>query len=384
MRFRHPDGSLVHVAYCTNVHAAEDLDGVIAQLERFAAPVRAALGSRVLGVGLWLAAPVARLLCEQPDGIVRLREALDRLALEVVTLNGFPYRAFQAEVVKLAVYRPDWTQAARADYTLDLAWALAGLLPDDVQDGSVSTLPLGWRTGWGEQDTATARARLGGVAHGLEALAQQTGKRVRVGLEPEPGCIVETTEQAVRALDGLDQEWLGLCLDACHLAVQFESSAAALGALDDAGVAIVKAQASAALRAPVSDARAALLAEFVEPRFMHQTRELVGAAGFAGVDDLDEALAGGLPGEREWRVHFHVPVHLDGGRTTQPELRELLDGLVGGAAPRTRHIELETYTWDVLPGGLRAGDDAALVDGLARELGWLAGELTELGLKEVA
>jgi sugar phosphate isomerase/epimerase len=383
MRFRHPDGSLVHVAYCTNVHAAEDLDGVIAQLERFAAPVRQALGSRVLGVGLWLAAPVARLLREQPDGVARLREALDRLALEVVTLNGFPYRAFHAEVVKLAVYRPDWTRAERADYTLDLAHVLAGLLPADVRDGSVSTLPLGWRSGWSEQDTAAARARLRDVADGLAALEQQTGKRVRVGLEPEPGCIVETTEQAVRALDGLDPNWLGLCLDACHLAVQFESAAAALDALDAAGVPIVKAQASAALRAPADGTRTAQLTRFVEPRFMHQTRELVGA-GFVGVDDLDEALAGGLPGESEWRVHFHVPVHLDGGRTTQPELRELLQGLVGGAVPRTRHVELETYTWDVLPGAMRAGDDAALVDGLARELGWLAGELTGLGLKEVA
>ncbi|MCW2950885.1 MAG: hypothetical protein JWQ48_55 [Conexibacter sp.] len=384
MRFQHPDGSLVHVAYCTNVHAAEDLDGVIAQLERFAAPVRRALERPRLGVGLWLAAPAARLLREAPDGVARLREGLDRLGLEVVTLNGFPYRAFHAEVVKRAVYRPDWTQAARADYTLDLAWTLAALLPADVREGTISTLPLGWRAGWSEADTEVARARLAHVAEQLARIEAETGRTIRLALEPEPGCVVETVGQAVAALDGLDAARLGLCLDACHLAVQFESPAAALAELDAGAVPIVKAQVSAALRAPAADAQErAQLSDFVEPRFLHQTRELVGAS-VAGVDDLDEALAGGLPGESEWRVHFHVPVHLDDGRTTQPELRELLAGLVGGAAPRTRHLELETYTWNVLPGGLRAADDAALVDGLARELGWLARELTDLGLKEVA
>jgi sugar phosphate isomerase/epimerase len=384
VRFQHPDGSLVHVAYCTNVHAAEDLDGVIAQLERFAAPVRRALERPRLGVGLWLAAPAARLLREAPDGVARLREALDRLGLEVVTLNGFPYRAFHAEVVKRAVYRPDWTQAARADYTLDLAWTLAALLPADVREGTISTLPLGWRAGWSEADTEVARARLAHVAEQLARIEAETGRTIRLALEPEPGCVVETVGQAVAALDGLDAARLGLCLDACHLAVQFESPAAALAELDAGAVPIVKAQVSTALRAPAADVQErAQLSDFVEPRFLHQTRELVGAS-VAGVDDLDEALAGGLPGESEWRVHFHVPVHLDDGRTTQPELRELLAGLVGGAAPRTRHLELETYTWNVLPGGLRAADDAALVDGLARELGWLARELTDLGLKEVA
>jgi sugar phosphate isomerase/epimerase len=385
MRFEHPDGSLVHVAYCTNVHAAEDLDGVIAQLERFAAPVRLALERPRLGVGLWLAAPAARLLREAPDGVARLRDALERLGLEVVTLNGFPYRAFQAEVVKRAVYQPDWTQAARADYTLDLAWTLAALLPAEVREGTISTLPLGWRVDWSEADTQAARARLAAVAEQLARTESETGRTIRLALEPEPGCVVETIGQAVAVLDGLDPGRLGLCLDACHLAVQFESPETALAELDAAGVPIVKAQVSAALRAPAdgAEARRAQLADFVEPRFLHQTRELVGTT-VAGVDDLDEALAGGLPGESEWRVHFHVPVHLDDGRTTQAELRELLAGLVGGAAPRTRHLELETYTWNVLPGDLRAADDAALVDGLARELGWLAQELTDLGLKEVA
>jgi sugar phosphate isomerase/epimerase len=380
-RFRAPGGELVHVAYCTNVHPAEDLDGVIEQLRRFAAPIRKLLRDQWLGVGLWLAAPLAAQLRAQPADVARLREALRSLGLEVVTFNGFPYKAFQAEVVKLDVYSPDWTTDARADYTLNLAWTLAELLPDGIEEGSISTLPLGWREGWTAADGVAARAQLERVVEGLKEVQAATGKRIRVAMEPEPGCAAETTTQVIEALKGLDHDWIGICLDACHMAVEFERIDDALTALDAAGVPIVKAQASTALHVAGTDS--ARLRDFVEPRFMHQTRACV-AGHLHSVDDLDEALAGGLPAEGDWRVHFHVPVHLSDGQTTQGQLRELLDGLVGGKAPLTRHIELETYTWDVLPQQLRPHDDATLVAGLARELAWLETELTQLGLEPVA
>jgi sugar phosphate isomerase/epimerase len=380
-RLRHRDGSTVHVAYCTNVHPAEDLEGVLAQLERFAGPLRRSLQSDRLGVGLWLAAPVARLLRRAPDAVARLRDTLDRLGLEVVTLNGFPYRAFHAPVVKRAVYRPDWTRPERGEYTLDLAWLLARLLPEDVTQGSISTLPFGWRVGWTEQHTAAARAALAAVAVALERLGQESGRRVRLAIEPEPGCAIETIAQAIAALDGLDPAWVGVCLDACHMAVQFEEPEVVRRSLRAAGVPVVKVQAAAALRAARGGSTD--LESFVEPRFLHQTRART-ATGVLGVDDLEEALAGGLPAEREWRVHFHVPVHMDGGRTTQRDLRELLACLLGGPRALTGHVELETYTWSVMPGSLRPVDDAALVDGLTRELSWLAGELESLGLRQAA
>jgi sugar phosphate isomerase/epimerase len=380
-RFRHQGGSLVHVAYCTNVHPAEDVDGVLAQLERFAGPVRQRLGIDRLGVGLWLAAPVARQLRRETNDVTRLRGTLDRLGLEVVTINGFPYRAFHAPVVKRAVYRPDWTTPERREFTLDLAWVLSEILPDDVTEGSISTLPFGWRAGWTEQHTIAARAELATVATDLDRLARTCGRSVRLGIEPEPGCAIETTEQAIAALDGLDQSLVGICLDACHLAVQFEEPEAVYKALREAGVSVVKAQASAALRAvrPGSGQ----LDSFVEPRFLHQTRACT-PRGVVGVDDLDDALAGGLPTEHEWRVHFHVPVHLDDGRTTQSQLRELLACLLGGPKPVTHHVELETYTWDVIPGALRPQSDAALVDGLVSELSWLTRQLADFGLKQAA
>jgi sugar phosphate isomerase/epimerase len=378
-RFIHPDGSVVHLAYCTNVHPAEDVDGVIGQLERFAAPVREELGTGTLGVGLWLAAPAAKELVGDDAAVERLRAALARLGLEAVTFNGFPYQGFHDEVVKQRVYVPDWTSEERREFTVALARILARLLPDDVTDGSVSTLPLAWREGFGVEEARAARAELEATVDALRRLVDDTGKRVRVAVEPEPGCAIETVAGLVEGIAGLDEDVLGICLDACHSAVQFESPAEALARLSGAGVPIVKMQASAALR--VEPDRIGELADFVEPRFLHQTRTMENAS-VLGVDDLDQALDGGLPREGEWRVHFHVPVHLDEGRTTQPQLRELLAGVFGGSHALTPHLELETYTWNVMPGDLRPDADAALVDGLARELSWLRDELQTLGLKE--
>ena len=378
MRLRHPDGSLLHLAYCSNVHPADDLDGVAAQLSRYTARVREKLDVSSLGVGLWVAAPAVA----DEAAASRLADELRRLRLEVVTLNGFPYKAFHAPVVKLDVYWPHWAQDARRDYTLGLAKLLSRLLPADIECGSVSTLPLGWREGWGDEEQAAALTALADVASELEALYASTGKKIRLALEPEPGCTVETITQACEALSGLAPEWIGVCLDACHLAVQFESPAGAVSSLSAAGVPVVKTQVSSALRVddPSSEEGRELLARFDEPRFLHQTRERVNSH-VHGVDDLPEALDGGLPGDDQWRVHFHVPVHV-AEHTTQDELRDTLTALAGGDQPLTHHYEVETYTWSVMADA--PGDDEGLIAGLASELEWTRDRLVALGAEVVA
>ncbi|MGW5746951.1 metabolite traffic protein EboE [Amycolatopsis sp. NPDC003861] len=374
MRFRHRDGTLVHLAYCTNVHQAEDLDGVLAQLARFGEPVRERLGVARLGLGLWLARPVATELAADPGAVARLRRELAARGLEVVTFNGFPYQGFHDPVVKHKVYRPDWSTPERTRYTLDLARLLGELMPDDAVRGSVSTLPLGWRTEWRGDD-----GQLDALAKGLAA----QDRPVRVAFEPEPGCIIETTAQAASLLSEVDKDRLGVCLDTCHLAVGFEDPAAALGRLEAAGLDVVKLQASAALEAadPADPVTRTALASFAEPRFLHQSTE----GTPPGADDLDLALAGALPGKRPWRVHFHVPLHADPApplTSTRPVLAATLAELFGGAAARTDHVEAETYTWQVLPDA--PADDAGLVAGIAAELDWTRRELTTLGLEEVS
>ncbi|MEV7129117.1 metabolite traffic protein EboE [Streptomyces sp. NPDC093260] len=388
MRFRHPDGTTVHLAYCTNVHPAETLDGVLAQLRDHCEPVRRRLGRGRLGIGLWLAHDAARAVDTDPAALHALRRELDRRGLEVVTLNGFPYEGFGADEVKYRVYLPDWADRERLEYTTALARILARLLPDDVTEGSVSTLPLGWRTTWTADRAEAGRAALRALGRRLDSLAELTGRSVRVGLEPEPGCIVETTADALAPLGSVGHPRVGVCVDTCHLATSFEDPVAALDALAASPVPVVKAQLSAALHAedPGRPEVRTALAGFAEPRFLHQTRVLTGA-GVRGTDDLTEALADGpLPTDTPWRAHFHVPLHASPTApltSTLPVLRTALARLVGGPRPLTRHLEVETYTWQALPPGLRPRGRDRLADGIAAELALARDLLTDLGLKEL-
>ncbi|GAB3963331.1 metabolite traffic protein EboE [Actinoallomurus acanthiterrae] len=382
MRLRHPDGATIHLSYCTNVHQAEDLDGILAQLDRFAGPVRERLDVPVLGLGLWLAADVARALAADLGATRRLGTELRVRGLEVVTLNAFPYRGFQDPVVKERVYHPDWTTPERLRYTLDAATVLAHLLPADVTEGSVSTLPLAWHDPWDPGRAARARGHLTDLATGLAALSAATGRVVRVGLEPEPGCVLTTVQDAATGLGFLDTERVGVCVDVCHLAVGFEDPRAALAGLEAAGLPIVKVQASCAMQArdPADPATLRALADHQEPRFLHQT----GERGGGSTDDLDQALGGLLPGRAPWRVHYHLPLHTRPRpplESTSDVLDSALDALFGGPAARTRHLEVETYTWHVLPDP--PSSDAELVTGLAAELAWTRDRLFALGLKEI-
>ncbi|MER7868348.1 metabolite traffic protein EboE [Streptomyces cellulosae] len=388
MRFRHPDGSTVHLAYCTNVHPAETLDGVLAQLRDHCEPVRRRLGRDRLGIGLWLAKDAARALVTDPAALRNLRCELERRGLEVVTLNGFPYEGFGAEEVKYRVYKPDWADPERLEHTAALARVLAGLLPDDVTEGSISTLPLAWRTAYDDERAETARTALRTLAERLDALEELTGRSVRVALEPEPGCVVETTRDAIDPLTAVGHDRIGICVDTCHLATSFEDPGTALDDLARAGVPVVKSQLSAALHAEqphVPEVREALAA-FAEPRFLHQTRTRT-AAGLRGTDDLDEALTGdALPDAGPWRSHFHVPLHAAPAApltSTLPVLTSVLTRLVGGPHPLTRHLEVETYTWQALPPELRPRGRAQLADGIAAELTLARDLLTDLGLKEL-
>ncbi len=377
MRLKHRDGQTVHLAYCTNVHPAEDLDGIVHQLDTYAVPAKRLLDVDILGIGLWLAVDAAAGLAADSTSRARLRRELAARGLEVVTLNGFPYRAFHAPVVKHAVYQPDWTTRERLDYTLILAGILADLMPDDAARGSVSTLPLAWRDPWSAERSTAARRNLDLLATGLSDLASRTGRTVRVAFEPEPGCVIETTSQAQRELSGMDTRFLGICLDLAHLACAWEQPADALAALTDAGLPVVKVQVSAALGVGDPAGARDTLRHYVEPRFLHQTRARDGS----GVDDLGDALDAGMAGP--WRVHFHVPLHAAPApplHATHGTLRAALGELLGGTSARCDHFEVETYTWGVLPADQRPETPEQLAAGIAAELAFARDELLDLGL----
>ena len=391
------------LSYCTNVHPAEDLDGVVEQLARYAGPVREAAGLDVLGVGLWLPASLAHRLSASPraaDDMARLRAALDEHGLQVHTLNAFPYGGFHDDVVKLAVYSPTWADAERLAYTLECAEVLAALLPDGV-DGSISTLPLAWREPGGEpwspaQDAIATRA-FEDLSDGLRDLAARTGKVVRVAVEPEPGCVLDTVEDVVTWLEaragGIDPAYVGVCLDTCHLAVSFADPAAAVARITEAGLRVVKVQASAALHVaePSAPEARAAVGQFVEKRYIHQVRELAPSGDVLPVDDLPDALGDGdarpgLPGEGPWRVHFHVPLHHEPAAplsATTDVLRAAVEAVRAAPHGDEAHLDVETYTWAVLPPDSPAfasdGTGEPLVAGIAAELRWATDHLLAPG-----
>lgn len=371
------------LSYCTNVHPAEDLPGVLAQLDRYAEPVRRLVGVDVLGLGLWLPAVLARELADSPELRAKLRAELDARGLAVYTLNAFPYGGFHDEVVKHNVYRPEWTDDARLRYTVDCAVVLTDLLPDSASYGSISTLPLAWRTPWAEVDDDVATAALVELTGVLDGMAAASGRPIRLAVEPEPGCVLDTVADAVRWLaPRVDPRYVGLCLDTCHLAVSFADPAETVASIYRAGLDVVKVQASAALQVeePGSDEARLALADFTEPRYLHQVRERSSAGVPLAADDLPQALTD-LPGSDVWRVHFHVPLHArpaaplsattDVLRTAVAALRSTVDTLP--------HVEVETYTWSVLPETAGNGNDTALIRGIAAELRWAAANLLELG-----
>lgn len=370
------------LSYCTNVHPAEDLPGVLAQLDRYAEPVRRLVGVDVLGLGLWLPATLARELAASPELRGKLRAELDARGLEVYTLNAFPYGGFHDEVVKRSVYRPEWTDDARLRYTVDCAVVLGDLLPDSATYGSISTLPLAWRTPWTEADDEAATAALVDLTGVLDGMAAASGRPIRLAVEPEPGCVLDTVADAVRWLaPRVDPRYVGLCLDTCHLAVSFADPAETVASIYAAGLEVVKVQASAALQVeePTSEAARAALIDFTEPRYLHQVRERAESGLVLAADDLPEALTE-LPGRDAWRVHFHVPLHARPAAplsATTDVLRAAVTAL-GSTVDTLPHVEVETYTWSVLPETAGNGGDMALIRGIAAELRWAAANLFDL------
>ena len=387
--------STLPLSYCMNVHPGRSLEEVEQGLDRFTVPVQANYGA-ALAAGLWLARSVVTELNQSDDAITRLSDGLLRRGLSCHTLNAFPYGDFHSERVKETVYIPDWSQPERLEYTSDCARILTALMLDG-REGTISSLPLGFKQAPHADDFFDRCIdQLLELANRLDDLHDETGKVVRLGLEPEPLCLVETTaetidffqrlwEQAERQ-DRLEivKRHIGMCYDVCHQAVQFEDIEQSIADLHAAGVRINKVHITCALHidGPGSNEEGRrALAGYAEPRYLHQTNALRGDGEIARALDLSEELA--LRPDPEfadaaaWRVHFHVPVdaeELGPLKTTRTELKQALAAIARlDYAP---HLEVETYTWEVMPGG----EQVELVDGLTRELTATRGLLADLQL----
>lgn len=378
--------STPRLTYCGNVHATSSVDAFVASLRTHAAPVaaHARANGRAFGLGSWWPRDVAAALSRDGADRERVREAMAELDLPLWTLNVFPHGDFHGEVVKTAVYEPDWAHEDRLLYTRDCAEAAAALVPAGTCV-PLSTLPLGY-VDRGPADRRVMARNLARAASHLHALEQRTGVRCVLALEPEPFCLLETATAAATFLEqwifdegawptiaeGALRRHLGVCVDLCHLFVVGEDPLAALRDLAARGIAVPKVQVSSCLEVRAASGLDDLLA-FAEARYLHQTvgpgvRALDLPEVAARRAEFEAALAHGPV-----RTHYHMPLWWDRDGafgSTRSELRRALAGLA--QLPDPPLCEVETYTWSVLPEALRS---APLPDLLARELEFAAKHL---------
>jgi sugar phosphate isomerase/epimerase len=375
----------IHLAYCTNIHRGETWPQTFETLEKYAMAVKERVSPNApWAIGLRLGNQ-ASLELSEPATLKKFRQWLDEKQCYIFTINGFPYGSFHGTRVKEQVYAPDWTSQSRVEYTCRLFDLLAELVPDGVE-GSVSTVPCSFKEFIGSpRQVAVMRSNLWSVVDHIANVSAKSGKMLHLGLEPEPLCYLETSAEAVDFFkelradrpndDRLDRH-LGVNYDTCHLAIEYETPAESIRVLRANGIKISKLHFSSALKVkPTIEARKALAA-FVEPVYFHQVIARWPDGRITRTKDLDVALANAFELDRltadqlpEWRIHFHIPVHsrpTDLFDTTSDQILGVID-LLAEDPKLCSHIEMETYTWEVLPGPLK---NRSVVDQLADEYAW--------------
>jgi hypothetical protein len=384
----------LHLTYCLNIHPGESWEENLAALTEKTLLIRQGVApGQWFGVGLRIAQQAAEELTANPDWQHQALEFFSENQLYPFTINGFPYGRFHSGPVKENVYAPDWRSPERLHYTLQLADLLSGWLPNEL-DGSISTVPCSFKP-WinGNGDLSAIVDNLAAAVAYLAALREDTGRDIHLGLEPEPDCYLETTPETIsffkdilfsagtqevaRILkcyrsdaESMVRRHLGVCFDTCHLALQGEDLTESLRAYQSEGIRVSKIQLSAALRAPSNPEGWAALASFVEPVYLHQVKGRAVSGALFSWYDLPTALEElpNLPDVEEVRVHFHVPLFFNGNGVLQSTVDALTPSFFQeirkGACP---HLEIETYTFDVLPPEVHPGD---VTKSVSREYAW--------------
>ena len=392
-----------HLSYCSNIHAGETWDATFQNLKIYIPEVKKRLAHKgAFGIGLRLSHE-ASLILERPEHLQEFRDWLKKSNAYVYTLNCFPYGGFHRTKVKEQVHAPDWTTEARRDYTIRCFRILAQLLPEGME-GGISTSPLTYRHWFStdeekEEAFAQATAHLIEVVEELVRLRRETGKLLHLDIEPEPDGLLENSEELIRYFKdwlltkgkaelakklgivekeaaALILDHLQVCYDVCHFAIGYEKPKETFQKLKKAGIGIGKIQLSAALKLLIPDSpfeRFSIgkrLEEFADTTYLHQVVGRTKEEGLKSYPDLPQALAQlGDTQDLEWRVHFHVPIFLENYGTfqsTQEDIVEVLK-LVKADPSISSHLEVETYTWEVLP----EDTHLTLGEAISRELAWV-------------
>ncbi|MBX9256979.1 metabolite traffic protein EboE [Desmonostoc muscorum CCALA 125] len=398
-----------HLTYCSNIHPGESWVEVFANLQKYIPELKSRLSpTEPFGIGLRLADVAAKELLES-NNLPQFQKWLTQQNSYVFTLNGFPYGGFHRQVVKDQVYAPDWSTQERLNYTLNLTQILATLLPAGL-DGGISTLPLSYKPWWGEDQTTCDSVikksclNLASVVAEMIRIWEETGKILHIDLEPEPDGLIENTSEVIDFFQNcllpiggnylaeklnIEQslaetkllEHVRLCYDTCHFSVEYEQPSSVFARLESAGIKIGKIQISAAIQVkiPAEIEKRSLIVErlrpFAESTYLHQVIERRSDDTLHHYPDLmtalphlEQSLA------EEWRTHFHVPIFIRDYQilqSTQDDIATVLHLLQTNNA--CSHLEIETYTWDVLPSEMKID----LLTSIQREYDWVLKEFAK-------
>lgn len=353
--------------YCTNIHPAESWQEIFTAVRQHVPVVKQHVSPEspfplALRLSGRAAAEITRQDAEE------FKAWCEDSDLYIATVNGFPYGRFHHTPIKESVYLPDWRYSERLDYTKKIADLLTLWLPAD-RTGSISTVPVGFRRCLSPEDFPEIQKNLRNALNYLDHLAQTTGKDILLAMEPEPGCILETTADVPDLFSRLDlsakeQARLAVCFDCCHQALQFEDPMKSLQLLRENDIRIGQVQVSSALRLNHPDI--AQLAGFHEPCYLHQTVGRKSSGELLRYEDLDQAITDSPTDIEEWRVHFHIPVFME--KTSEcNSTRFFLEEILPLFPPGTP-LEVETYTWSILPPELQTG---TVTESIIREIEWV-------------
>ncbi|MEH1892007.1 MAG: metabolite traffic protein EboE [Nostoc sp.] len=395
-----------HLTYCSNIHPGESWLEVFANLEKYVPNLKSHLSpTEPFGIGLRLANAAAKQLLES-NNLAQFQAWLTQEDLYVFTLNGFPYGGFHRQVVKDQVYAPDWSTQERVNYTLNLTQILATLLPEGL-DGGISTLPISYKP-WSGENQATFETvlkksclNIASVVAEMIRICEETGKILHIDLEPEPDGLIENTSEVINFYHNwllpiggnylseklnIEQslaeakllEHVRVCYDTCHFSVEYEQPQSVFARLQSAGIKIGKIQISAAIQVkiPAEVEKRSLIVErlrpFAESTYLHQVIERRSDGTLYHYPDLITALPHLEKSlAEEWRTHFHVPIFIHDYQilqSTQDDIATVLYLLQTNNA--CQHLEIETYTWDVLPSEMKID----LLTSIQREYEWVLKE----------
>ncbi len=388
-----------HLTYCSNIHTGEGWEEHFSELKKNIPDIKKAVcPDAPIGIGLRLANQ-ASLDLSETQNLEMFKKWLADNDCYVFTMNGFPYGGFHDVVVKDQVHAPDWTNQERVDYTNRMFKILAKILPESITEGGISTSPLSYRFWWNSSDklmkaTEIATQNILSVVDNLLIIKEKTNKILHLDIEPEPDGILENSSEFIDWYNNIllpmgekhfmakgfsqsnSQEIIRthvqLCFDICHFGVSYEEPQDVVDKLISQDIRVGKIQISSALKVDFNAdelAKFEAIAQYDESTYLHQVIAKKQDGSFEKFSDLKPALDAFEIGKYSaWRVHFHVPLFLDKYdllSSTQSEIIKTLS--IQKQKPFTNHLEIETYTWGVLP----AEFQVPLNESIIREMEWV-------------